>query len=216
MPAKSENKFRTVRSLDAIKPPRSGREEYWDEDVRGLGIRMSASGRRTWFLMYRVAGDKRLRRATFGVYPTLTLADARQLARSDLRLAAKGKDPAAARKEKRNADTFGELADQYMERYAKKKKRSWFKDEQALNRDLLPRFKHRKADSITRREILQLLEEIADRGAPIGANRTLEIARKIYNWGIQSEIVKSNPCQMIGKPLMARHCECGTSFACAY
>ena len=192
--------FRTVRSLEAIKPPKSGRIECWDEDVKGLGLRVSASGRKTWVLMYRVRGDKRLRRATLGTYPTLTLADAHDQARTDLRAAAKGRDPASERKAERQAETFGELAEDFIERYAKKRKRSWFKDRQALDRDLLPRFRHRKAANIKRREVIALLEEIADRGAPVGANRTLEIIRRIYNWGIEQEIVTVNPCQRISKP----------------
>jgi len=194
-----KNTFRTVRSLDAIKPSPEGRLEYWDEDTKGLGLRVSASGRKSWVLMYRVRGEKRLRRATLGTYPVLSLADARDMAQTDLRAAAKGEDPAATRKAEREADTFGDLAERYIERYAKKRKKSWFKDRQALDRDLLPRFKHRKAASITRREVIDLLEEIANRGAPVGANRTLEIIRRIYNWAIEQEYVVTNPCQRIKK-----------------
>ncbi len=203
MPA-DKRTFRTIRSLEAIKPPTSGRIEYWDEDLKGLGIRVAPSGRKTWVLMYRARGDKRLRRATLGTYPILTLADARDQARSDLSAAAKGRDPASERKAERAAETFGELAEDYMKRYAKKRKRSWFKDRQALDRDLLPRFRHRKAANIKRREVIALLEEIADRGAPVGSNRTLEIIRRIYNWGIEQEIVTVNPCQRISKPGVER------------
>lgn len=191
--------FRTVRSLEAIKPPSDGRVDYWDEDVSGLGLRVSSSGRKSWVLMYRVRGDKRLRRATLGTYPTLSLADAREDAATDLRAASKGNDPAAVRQAELQAETFGELAEDYIERYAKKHKKSWFKDRQHLDRDLLPRFKNRKAASIKRREVIALLEDIADRGAPVGANRTLEIIRRIYNWGIEQEIVELNPCQRIKK-----------------
>ncbi len=191
--------FRTVRTLEAIKPPKVGRVEHWDKKVKGLGLRVSSSGRKTWVLMYRTRGDKRLRRATLGTYPTLSLADTRDMARADLRSAAMGRDPSAERKAEREADTFGELAEAYMERYAKKRKKSWFKDQQALDRDLLPRFRHRKAANIKRREVIEMLEEIADRGAPVGSNRTLEIIRRIYNWGIEREIVILNPCSMIKK-----------------
>jgi integrase len=153
----------------------------------------------TWTLFYRVRDDKRLRKATLGTYPALPLADARDMAKGYQRQASKGRDPAAELKAERAADTFGELADKYLERYAKKRKRSWVKDDRVLKRDLLPKFKHRKASSITRREVIDLLEEIAGRGAPIGANRTLEIVRKIYNWGIEREIVLANPCSGIAK-----------------
>lgn len=197
--AQSKKTFSTVRSLEAIKPPTAGRDDHWDKDVSGLGLRVSSSGRKTWVLMYRVRGDKRLRRATLGTYPTVSLADARELAMGDLRAASKGNDPASVRKAERQAETFGELAEDYIERHAKKKKRSWYKDRQHLDRDLLPRFKNRKATSIKRREVISLLEDIADRGAPVGANRTLEIIRRIYNWGIEQEIVEINPCSLIKK-----------------
>ncbi len=189
----------TTRFIDSIKPPKSSRTEYWDSSTPGFGLRVAPSGRKTWILMYRVRGDKRLRRATLGTYPTIKLADAREMAQIDLRAAAKGRDPASERKAEREADTFGDLAEQYMEKYAKKHKRSWFKDQQALDRDLLPRFRHRKVASIQRREVIGLLEDIADRGAPVGANRTLEIIRRMYNWGIEREIVSVNPCQRIKK-----------------
>ena len=197
----------TTRFIDSIKAPNLERTEYWDTGTPGFGLRVASSGRKSWVLMYRVRGDKRLRRETLGTYPTLTLADARDQARADLRAAVKGQDPAAEKKADREADTFGDLATQYMEKYAKKHKRSWFKDEQALKRDLLPRFRHRKAASIQRREAIGLLEEIADRGAPVGANRTLEIMRRIYNWGIEREIVSLNPCQRIKKIGVERHRE---------
>src|SRR5262249_55497116 len=98
------------------------------------------------------------------------------------------------------AETFRELAEDYLERYAKKRKRSWRKDEMALKRDLLPRFGSRKAKAITRRDVYQLLDSIMDRGAPIQANRTFEILRHIFNWGISREIVDLNPCHMIRPP----------------
>ncbi|MGO8867318.1 MAG: tyrosine-type recombinase/integrase [Alphaproteobacteria bacterium] len=199
MPKKAQLTFRTVRTVDAIKAPPSGRVDHWDEETPGFGLRVAASGRKTWILFYRVRGDRRLRRATLGTYPPLSLASAREMAREDMRAAAKGEDAAAQRKTERAADTFGELAEAYIEKHAKRKKRSWFKDRQALDRDILPRFRNRKAASMRRREVIDLLEEIAQRGAPIGANRTLEILRRIFNWGIEREIVTVNPCTKIAK-----------------
>ena len=57
----------------------SGRLELFDEDPPGFCIRVTQNGRRTGCVLYRVA--PRLRRATLGTLPPLTLADARQLAR---------------------------------------------------------------------------------------------------------------------------------------
>ena len=150
--------------------------------------------------MYRHAG--RLRRLTIGTYPTLSLADAREKAKAALREAAGGGDPATSKRRLRGADTFGDLAENYIEQYAKAKKKTWRLDRNALDRDLLPRFRNRKANSITRGEVRELLREIVARGAPIGANRTLEIMRKIYNWGLSQEVgdIQANPCSMIEPP----------------
>ena len=148
--------------------------------------------------MYR--HHQRVRRLSLGVYPALSLADARGLAQAALREVAAGRDPAADKAAERAADTFGDLAGRYLEKYAKPRKRSWREDRRALDRDLLPRFKHRKAADIKRREIIECLEDIKARGAPVLANRTLAITRRIYNWGIAQEIVENNPCAMIERP----------------
>src|SRR5262249_49988496 len=152
---------------------------FFDEGTKGFGLRVSAAGRMTWIVLYRHLGTKR--RMSLGTYPTITLADAREIAEDALRAAAKGKDPAGGKKAARLGDTFGDLAEDYIELYAKVNKRSWKQDRRAIDRDLLPRFKSRKADDIRRRDVKKVLAEIKARGAPILANRTLEFMRKIYN-----------------------------------
>ena len=56
------------RSLRGIRPPSAGRVDYFDKkrlgDNRWLGIRVSETGRKTWFLMYRPKGSGRVKRLT--------------------------------------------------------------------------------------------------------------------------------------------------------
>ncbi len=188
----------TARGIEAIKPPERGQIDYWDAALPGFILRMSPSGRKTWCVSYRHEG--RRRRHTLGTYPSLGLADARDKASDALREVAHGKDPAAEKKAQRRAETVGEVAEEYIEKHAKKKKRSWRKDERAFERDILPRWRHRKAASITRKEVVRLLDDIVERGAPIQANRVLEILRKTYNWAISRDIVSFNPCTGIERP----------------
>jgi integrase len=188
----------TARSVERLPQPTTGQIDYWDDSLPGFGLRVSAGGRRAWVLLYRHGAQKR--RLTLGPYPDLSLASARDRAKDHLREVAHGRDPAGEKAAGRKADTFRELAEDYLERYAKKRKRSWRKDEMALERDLLPRFGSRKARAVTRRDVNGLLDSIMDRGAPIQANRTFEILRRIYNWGISREIVETNPCHMIPPP----------------
>ncbi|HKF63625.1 MAG TPA: tyrosine-type recombinase/integrase [Dongiaceae bacterium] len=188
----------TARSVARLKPPGTGQTDYWDDSLPGFGLRVSAGGRRAWVLLYRHGTLKR--RLTLGPYPDLPLSAARDKARDHLREVAHGRDPAAEKAAGRKAETFEELAENYLERYAKKRKRSWRTDELALARDLLPRFATVKATAVTRRDINRLLDSIVDRGAPIQANRTLGILRRIYSWGIERDIVAVNPCQGIRAP----------------
>ena len=69
-----------------------------------------------------------------------------------------------------------------------------------IDRELLPHWRRRKAHDIRRADVLGILDAIVDRGAPIQANRTLALVRKIFNWGIGRGVVEHNPCLQIEAP----------------
>jgi hypothetical protein len=92
--------------------PRRAASSCFDEDLPGFCIRVTPNGRRSACVFYRVG--PRLRRATLGTLPPLTLADARQLAREALRDAALGEDPASAKREAREAVTVTTLVRDYI------------------------------------------------------------------------------------------------------
>ena len=178
----------------------TGRVDYFDQRMTGLGLRVSPTGAKTWFVMYRVKGDPRKRRLTLDGYPALTLADARQRAQEVLLAASRGQDPAAEKQELKSAATFAALAAEYLDKHAKRKKRSWEEDARVIDRELLPKWGRRKVHDIRRADVLALLDGIVDRGSPIQANRTLALVRKIFNWGIGRGIVEHNPCLQVEAP----------------
>jgi integrase len=137
---------------------------------------------------------------TLGPYPTLSLADARQLARAALRDAAHGADPAGEKQTQRGAESFGELAQLYLDKHAKVLKRSWREDERTINRELLPRWKNWKAIEIKRKHVIAMLDEIAGRGSGIMANRTRALTSKIFNFAIQRGVVEYNPVHNVPIP----------------
>ena len=199
----------TDRTVRALKPPSTGRLDVWDEDNPGFGLRISAEGRRTWILMYRMG--KKLRRLTLGRFPTLGLAAAREKATDALREVGKGQDPGQRKIEERRAETFSELAREYIERHASKK-RSGREDIRLLNGSphkkktgkkphvpLVTRWGDRRIKDIKRRDIRELLDEVAAR-APIMANRTLALVRKMFNFAIERDWLEANPCHMVKPP----------------
>jgi integrase len=196
----------TARSVDALKPDPVRQIDFWDASLPRFGLRVSPGGRKSWIVFYRHNG--RPRRMTLGVYPHLGLADARIKARGALHGVEKGDDPATVKAEERNAETFAELAREYAERHAKFK-RSGREDLRLLygsphkkktgkrpHEPIVKRWGARKAKDITRRDVRALLDEIAER-APIMANRTLALVRKMFNFAIEHSWLETNPCTMI-------------------
>src|ERR1019366_10427600 len=157
--------------VHSVKPPERGQVDYWDGRLTGFGLRVSEGGTRSWFAFYR-GQDGRNRRMKIGNYPLLPLADARQKAKRILRQASDGDDPAHDKRVSRTADTFGDLADAYLEEHAKKKKRTWAEDERIIERELKRPWANRRAGEITRRDLKELLNRIIDRGSAVMANRT--------------------------------------------
>lgn len=176
------------------------RTDFWF-DEKGLGLRVSKTGRKTWVYVYHFNG--RSRRYTLGTYPTVGVADVRALHATAMSHVERGIDPGDAyqmeRSEARNAPTLAELATEYLEKHASKKK-SGEKDRQMLERDVLPKWKALKAHEVTKRDVTKLLDEIVERGAPISANRVLALVRKMFNFGIERSLVEANPCDHISQP----------------
>jgi len=189
----------TDRWLRNLKPPATGREEYHDSNLKGLGLRVTSKGAMTWAIYYRLPGNRTKRRLTLGQYPAISLADARRQGKTVLLEAARGNDPGKAKQEAKAAPTFAALAAEYLERYASRKK-SGAEDRRMLERDVLPLWGKHKAHDIQRRDVIALLDRIVDRGAPILANRVLALVRKVFNWGINRDLVETNPCAQVKAP----------------
>lgn len=141
---------------------------------------------------------------TIGRYPYLSLADAKKAHRAALKALENNRDPAEeVKKEKldiQNASTVTALIKEYIEVWAKPRKRSWQEDQRILQKDVQPLWGKRKAADITKRDIVLLLESITKRGAPIAANRTLACIRRMFNFGIERDLLITNPCSTIKAP----------------
>ncbi len=194
-----EEKRLTARKVQQAKPPKQGETTLNDPQVAGLHMRITKNGVKTWGLLYRVNGKRR--RVKLGRYPTLGLKDARQKAQATLRDVELGGDPA---KEKRlareaDADTFGALADRYIEQHAKPRKKTWKQDRRMLDRDVPKSWRTRDVKEITRADIRKLIEHKAET-APIAANRVRALLSKVFNFALQRDLVEFNPVTGTPRP----------------
>lgn len=192
----------TPRSVAAKKVP-AGEvlAEFWDAVVPGLALRVGAGGAKTWAVRYRANG--RQRRLKLGRYPTLSLADARDAARDAINAAQAGQDPAAERAERRSVDTtFGALAAEVLEAKGGRRANTLRQYRQVLDAELLPAWRDRPASSITRRDVVLLVEGIARRGAPVQANRALATIKVVFNTGLKRGFptLEHNPAHRMDPP----------------
>ena len=200
----------TAKSVENIKP-RSARQEIPDGGCRGLYLVVQTSGLKSWAVRYRYEG--RPKKLTLD--RALTLAAARKAATDALHELAQGRDPAAlqfearasAEKDRaaRAADTVDHWANHFIERHAKKKTRenSWRQAVHIFDNIVLPVWRGRIIHDIKRRDIIELVEGVAD-ARPIMANRTHSHLSKFFNWLCERDAIAASPCAGV-RPPSAEH-----------
>lgn len=170
----------TAAGVERMKAPSSGRLEVFDTLLPGFGLRVSESGRKSWFVMYRLHG--KLIRQTIDTYPKLDLEEARNRARAALEMVDGGNDPRKPERVRKNR-TYGWVREQFIEKYAKRKNRDWKKTESQLKS--FKAWDDRPISEITREDVIDELDEYIDKGQPYAANRRLAAVRRMFNWSIQ-------------------------------
>ena len=120
---------------------------------------------------------------------------------------AKGGDPQRDKMVERAATvtpvrTMKAIVDEFLKRHTNEKsgKRWAAETRRILNRDVLPAIGDMAATAVGKAEIHDLLDPIMDRGAPIAANRTLAVVKKLYRWALSRGYVERDPCAGIVKP----------------
>jgi integrase len=193
----------TARFAETIKA-RERREEYRDAEAKGLILRVTPAGVKTWAVLYSHGGRKR--RLTLGEFPAIKLAKARELTLQALADIAQGNDPqgrkVAERRGRVDALSFNRLADRWLERHArvKLKPTAVVEYERMIKADLRPTIGEMAARLITKQDvILKVRDKIAGRGARVHAAHVVGMVSRIYSWAIDEEYVETNPAYKVRK-----------------
>jgi len=177
-------------------PPTGKRFSFKDERVKGLIIRVTANGQKTFQLYQKHQG--RPVRVTLGTFPDMSIENARKEATMAKGALAGGNNPNVEKNRIRKEITFKELFDLYMERYSKVEKKSWQYDEREINKFLSQWF-NRKISDISKYEIKTLHLKIRENNGLYQANRMLERIRSMFNKAIEWGWDGGNPTQGIKK-----------------
>jgi Arm domain-containing DNA-binding protein len=170
----------TKREIDRLKHTGTdgGPVTHWDAALPGFGLRVYASGTKTFVLSYRADGRKRL--ITLGGYGTLTLEQARSKALREKARILDGGDPLETRQQNRAAKTMAALSESYLSRTAAHKK-SGDADARRIRSWILPKWGNRLIKSLRRDEIAAEHAEIGERIGRYEANRRLALLRRMLN-----------------------------------
>jgi integrase len=185
----------TVTSVLRIKPPKEGQADYFDSGFPGLALRVSYGGAKTFIFFYRLHG--KLRRLSLGRYPAMSLAEARDAWRTARLAVSKGESPAHIRPT--TADSFTAVAEEWLQR-DQAQNRSAAEVRRVIERDVLPAWGDRPITTLTRRDVLELVDGVADRGALTMARRLHAHLHRLFRWAVGRGIVETNPMADLPKP----------------
>jgi integrase len=184
-----------AKSIDSLKP-NTKRYEVHDLLCPGFSIRIFPTGRKVFTLKYRYGVKQR--RLILGVYPRMSLGQARERAIEGLRLVDEGIDPAARRRQL--GTRVEEVCDDFIRQYARPRNRSWKEADRILRREFVAVHGQRDIRDIRRADILDLMDGAIERGAEYQANRIHSNLRKLFNWCVERGIVESSPVTGIKSP----------------
>jgi integrase len=194
-------KHLTDKTLGALKP---AAKEYtvWDDDEArpGFGVRVSPKGARTFFLAARYPGCGNSGRRRLGRYPRLSLANARKLTDEWLELIAKGIDPEAETRRRQDEAEQAKKAEQLKKQNSVparveeflglrhvQKQRQYKETGRILRKELKDVWGDRLLHEITRKDVVELIKAISDRGSTAMARNVLTVAKVFFEWAAEPE-----------------------------
>ncbi len=217
----SESKIHFTKSaIDRLPLPAAGKRATWfDDEAKGLALRVTSTGARSFYLVRWV--ESRAEWVRLGGYPEMTLEQARRAAAKLNGEIADGRNPAEVKREKRAEMTLKDAFDTYLNRYAiphglktlpamremfdlylgklpdgarKQHGRERVKPEGSVD------WTGRKLSSIRREDVSKWHANLGTACGKYSANRALELLRAIYNRLIKMGLIAlDNPAAGIEK-----------------
>jgi len=167
-------------------------------DGGGLFLLLHPSGSKYWRMKYRFIGKEKL--LAFGVWPEVSLTEARKKRNEAKQLIKSGKDPSAAKKNLKvsqkvaQSNTFGSVTEEWLEIKQKEWKSPYFDDvKSSIEIHLLPDLSQRPIEDITSSEILSVLKKIEEQGKLEVASRSRQKCGAIFTYANLRQLCTSNP-----------------------
>ena len=167
-------------------------------DGGGLFLLLHPSGSKYWRMKYRFMGKEKL--LAIGVWPEVSLIEAREKRNEAKQLLKSVKDPSAAKKNLKlsqrvaQSNTFGSVTEEWLEIKQKEWKSPYFDDvKRSIEIHLLPDLCQRPIAEITSSEILSVLKKIEEQGKLEAASRSRQKCGAIFTYANLKQLCTNNP-----------------------
>jgi hypothetical protein len=194
----------TKSAVDALPTPASD-VVYWDAGCPGFGVKVTPKGRKVFIVLYRTGGGgSKLRKYTIGPYGRVTLHQARVAAQKVFAARLEGRDPASEKREAKRrvvADRVDDLVETFITQHLSQN-RSGGEIARLLRREVGKPWAGKSIHQITKRDVVELISAIKQRGAPLAANKALKSVKTFLHWCVGRAVLDQSPAD--GAPLPAK------------
>jgi integrase len=188
--------------LPALPTPHSD-TVYWDAALPGFGVKVTPKGRKVFIVLYRTGGaGSKLRKYTIGPYGRVTLHQARAAAQKVFIARLEGRDPSAEKRERKRrlvADRVEDLLETFVEQRLSRN-RSAAEIARLLRREMGKAWAGRGIHEIAKRDVVELVSAIEQRGAPFAANKALKSIKMFLRWCVGRAILDQSPAEGVPTP----------------
>jgi integrase len=194
----------TKNSIDSL-PTSASETIYWDAGCPGFGVKVTPKGRKVFVVLYRSGGaGSKLRKYTIGPYGRVTLHQARIAAQKVFAAKIEGRDPAAEKREAKRrvvADRVEDLLGSFIAQRLSQN-RSAGEISRLLRREIGKAWTGKSIHEITKRDVVEVISSIEQRGTPVAANKTLKSIKTFLRWCVGRAVLDQSPAE--GVPLPAK------------
>jgi integrase len=192
----------TKSAIDALPSSKSD-IVYWDAGCPGFGIKITPKGRKVFIVLYRTAGvGSKLRKYTIGPYGRVTLHQARVAAQKVFAAKLEGRDPAAEKRAARRlivTDRVEDLLETFIGQRLSQN-RSGSEIARLLRREIGRPWAGRSIHEISKRDVVEVITGIEERGAPVAANKALKATKTFLRWCVGRAVLDQSPADGVPLP----------------
>lgn len=193
----------------AARQAKPKEKQYKLSDSAGLYLLVHPNGSKYWRLKYRINGKEKT--LALGVYPDVTLTEARAKRDEARKLIGNEADPIKIKREQNRqaklkaTNSFKAIAREWHDQ----QKDGWCDSHAtkvfaSLDKEVFPAFGDYPITDITAPMVLEVVRAIEKRGALDVASRVLQRTRKVFSYAIQTGRAEHNPCVDMGNVLKTR------------